>query len=53
MKIEIVRERLDHMVLSERARDAVDSCDMRGLIEMFGDCKTAEDVETVVEEYFD
>lgn len=26
MKIEIVRDRLDHMVLSKRARDAVDSC---------------------------
>lgn len=53
MKIEIVRERLDHMVLSKRARDAVDSCDMQGVVEMFGDCKTAADVETIVEEYWD
>lgn len=52
MKIEEVREKLDHMVLSERAMDAVDSCDMQGVIEMFGDCKTAADVETVVEEYW-
>lgn len=43
---------LDHLDLSERARDAIDSTEIRIMAEEFGGLMTADEVEKFVQEYY-
>ncbi len=43
---------LDHLDLSERVRDVIDSTEMRGMAEEFGGLMAADEVEKYVEEYY-
>lgn len=43
---------LDHLDLSERARDAIDSTEIRIIAEVFGGLMTADEVEKFVQEYY-
>ena len=47
-----VRDFLDHLDLSERARDAIDSTEIRIMAEEFGGLMTADEVEKFVQEYY-
>lgn len=47
-----VRDFLDHLDLSERARDAIDSTEIRIMAEEFGGLMTADEVEKFVREYY-
>lgn len=44
---------LDTLALSERARYQIDTTDFNSLYDLFGGCKTAEDVEELVAEMDD
>lgn len=55
-KIELVhaiREHLDSLNLSQKARDAIAQSDLTGLAEGFGGLFTAEEVEQFVSEIYD
>lgn len=47
-----VRDFLDHLDLSERARDAIASTEIRIMAEEFGGLMTASEVEKFVGEYY-
>lgn len=53
MKAQEIFNRLDEMKLSKAARNIIETSDQFGIIEMFGDCYTAEQVEEVVAEYYE
>ena len=52
-KAQDIYNRLDNMDLSEKARDVIATTDQFAIVDLFGDCKTAKDVEDIVKEYFD
>lgn len=39
--------RLNQMNLSDRAKAAIEACDLTAIEELFGDCETVEDVESM------
>lgn len=49
---EQVMDFLDRLDLSERARDAIDSTEIRIMAEEFGGLMTADEVEKFVQEYY-
>lgn len=49
---EQVMDFLDRLDLSERARDAIDSTEIRIMAEEFGGLMTADEVEKYVKEYY-
>ena len=47
-----VAQRLDNMDLNRKARMIIDGTPINNLEEIFGSCNTAEDVEELINEYF-
>lgn len=52
-RVQEIFNRLDAMDLSEKARDVIATSDQFTVVDLFGDCKTSEEVEDIVREYFE
>ena len=51
-KAQEVYNKLDRMKLSGRAQRIIETTDQLAIVDLFGDCETAEQVEEIVNEYF-
>lgn len=51
-KAQEIFNRLDNMELSKKAREVIENTDQIAIVDMFGTCETAEEVEEIVNEYF-
>lgn len=52
-KAKDIFNKLDEMELSQKAKNLIASCDQLAIIDIFGECETAEDVEEAVTLFYE